>query len=432
MREPPSSVLSTELKAAPAPRRRCAVWRIVLLLTLCSLGWWFYHLLIDDRGLKEALAEADRLDPGWRFEELEAARKTIPEKENSARLLLSASSSLPALWLMPANPASGRLEDRLWALTLNDQLSEPLIQESQALLAGMQRALPIARRLADFPWGRYDVNWNPDFINTPLGHLQKAWRIAVLLNVDAILRAQQGDTEGALASCRAASNAGRSIGDEPTALSQHIRVGCQGLAVRGAERTLAQGTPSCAALERLQQLLEMEAAEPALLRAARAQRAAMHHLLEFTKNRRLDRKAFALQNPWKAPDSVVNVVDMIKARACQAAYLRFFTEYVEIAKLAPEEVRPRLDRLGKPRAELPPIVAHFLRDDDWWMVRQMLSHQALLHCAITGLALKRATVKRSSTGRGRSLIWFLPIFKKCRPTPLTAHPCGFARWMTES
>jgi len=389
---------------------------MVLLCTLCPVSFWTYHYFIENRDLKAALAEADRVDPGWRIEELEAARSTIPDKENGARVLLEASSSLKATWPTPPVPLTApSLEEQLLALAPNEQLGEPLLQQLKAELAPADGALPVARRLADFPTGRYSIHWNPDVIGTPLSHLQEARRIALLLNFDAILRAQQGDTDGALVSCHAASNAGRTIGDEPFAVSQLVRAHCQEIAVRGTARALAQGTPNSAALERLQHSLEMEAAEPALLRVVRSARAVMYHALQFIKTRGLDRRAYAMRNPWNAPDSVVNVVDAIIARACQAAYLQFFTEYVEIAKLPPEEVRPRLEHLGKPQSELPPLLAGMSKEDvSWGMARRILTVQALLRCAITALALER--YRQQEQHWPASLAELVPVYLKEVPS----------------
>src|SRR5262249_1737408 len=48
--------------------------------------------------LRDALAETDRLDPGWRLEELEAKRALIPDEENSAIDLIKARTLLPRRW----------------------------------------------------------------------------------------------------------------------------------------------------------------------------------------------------------------------------------------------------------------------------------------------------------------------------------------------
>ncbi len=97
------------------------------------------------------------------------------------------------------------------------------------------------------------------------------WRS--LMTVDAAIRVHDGDPDAALDSCRAIIYTGRSIGDEPFALSQllHIAIGLH--ATDSARRVLAQGEPSDAALARLQILLLDELTQSLLLDAVKGERA---------------------------------------------------------------------------------------------------------------------------------------------------------------
>src|SRR2546423_1146117 len=88
-------------------RRRLLVWGAVGLFLLVLVGWPLYMYQARERALREAVAEADRLDPGWRFEDLEAAREPVPEAENGALQLLAAHQLMPAKWLAPPPAAQG-------------------------------------------------------------------------------------------------------------------------------------------------------------------------------------------------------------------------------------------------------------------------------------------------------------------------------------
>src|SRR5262249_46531583 len=96
MGEPDYRVLPTEVRP---PRRR---WRIFLgLLLACLLviaGLLAYHYASAGRDLQTALAEADRLDPGWREGELGAQPETPPGPDNAARVALLVKPLLPARW----------------------------------------------------------------------------------------------------------------------------------------------------------------------------------------------------------------------------------------------------------------------------------------------------------------------------------------------
>jgi hypothetical protein len=88
-------------------RLRRLVLPVVILLLL--VGGWFGYLSLRARAkrekaeaeLHEAIAEADRLDPGWRLEELEARRAQPADADNGALCVRRARALLPAQWPDP-------------------------------------------------------------------------------------------------------------------------------------------------------------------------------------------------------------------------------------------------------------------------------------------------------------------------------------------
>ena len=65
------------------------------------------------------------------------------------------------------------------------------------------------------------------------------------------------------------------------------------------------------------------------------------------------RRKLDMHNPFGLPDRIVNWVDAAKANRCEAAYLRYMTEFVEIVRLPAAQHGPRLEELQKPRLEMP-------------------------------------------------------------------------------
>jgi hypothetical protein len=80
--------------------------------------------------------------------------------------------------------------------------------------------------------------------------------------------------------CRAALNAARSLGDEPSQLSQFIRRAGVEQACWAIEQMLGQCEPPPEDMADLQKLIETEDAFPALLTAARGERALGHRVFE--------------------------------------------------------------------------------------------------------------------------------------------------------
>jgi hypothetical protein len=57
-------------------------------------GLWLDRWL-EDRDWRAACADADRLDPGWRWDDLLAARPNPPDDRNAAVRILAVQSALP-------------------------------------------------------------------------------------------------------------------------------------------------------------------------------------------------------------------------------------------------------------------------------------------------------------------------------------------------
>jgi hypothetical protein len=369
------------------PLRALIIAALVVILAVA--GGIAYLLYAQDREIREALAETDRVDPGWRFDDMEAARADVPDAENGAPLVLKAGALIPRTWLAP--PAAGLpdLEMRLHEVPPSERPGDADVKQLRAELSGVAGALDVARELADRPRGRYTVAWTKDQVGTLLPHLEQMRKVTRLLVLDARLRAVDGDMDGALRSCRAALNAARSVGDEPATVSQLTRVSCARSAVRALEQVLALGQASPKALEELQSAFAAEAEEPLELIAARCERVSYYQCLEVMRDGRLDRANYGMRTgPLGATGD--NLLDKGKAGACEAAYLRYSNEIVEIAKLPTEQQHERLKSLKPPKEELPALLEGLMRGGEWQrMVHAFLGTKADLRCAAAALAVER-------------------------------------------
>jgi hypothetical protein len=378
--------------ALDTPPRRRTLRRLLLILLgllLLGAGGFGYLWYVNDRAVREAVAEADRLDPGWRLADLEAARATIPDAENAAPQVLAAAALLPSPWLVPPPNGSPTLDDEIDALPPPVRLSEALSARVRTELGKAAPALAAARRLADMPRGRYAITWAPDGIGTLMPHLEKARNVAGLLRLDVALRAHDADTEGALTSCRAVLNTGRSVGDEPAEISQFLRTRYERHAVKGLERILAQGEVSERSLVTIQRDLEEEERQPLELIAARAERAGVHQFLDVMEAGRFDRDAYKLASPTGSY-RVDDWLDRGKARGTHAAYLRYLNELVEIAKLPPEQQGERLHRPGlEPPPGVPPILEGLMRGEDPKVALRFHTGRGLLRSAVVAVAAER-------------------------------------------
>jgi hypothetical protein len=279
----------------PRPRWRQRIFLGSLsglfVVALCLAVPSIYLVYSSDQALREAIAEADRLDPGWRPRELEEKRAVIPDEQNSALVLLRVKGLLPLNWPFWNYPQAAKDENSTKVLALQKKLRaiEPPVQLgldlTNALRQELQRAeeaLGAARLVLNMPKGRYPSSvYRFGIFGSATGMIARdILRIGDLFAYDALVRAQDKDVDGALASCRGILNSARSIGDEPSRWSMLVRVASNQMATRQVERTLAQGEPSEAALAFIQHDLENEAEQPLLLLALQGERGGMDELLQ--------------------------------------------------------------------------------------------------------------------------------------------------------
>jgi hypothetical protein len=309
----------------------------VFILLLIAAGVTL-RFVFKDRQLRSSLQsitdELDANDPNWRLEEIEETRAAVTDAENSARVVPAVRRLLPS-----GGWPSVRLSDALENVEPQEQLRADQLTLLSSELDSVAPALAEARKLAGLPRGRYPITYAPNPINTLLNEQQNARTVAALLAHDARRLAQQGDPKAALASCRAALNTGRSLGDEPLGISQLIRTGCVALACWEIERVLAQGEPADADLAAVQQLLDEEERFPTVLVTLRGERAMQHELYQ-----RVEKGEASLDTSGTPPPSgLMGGLERWSERRLlryeQPFILRSLTGRVEVARRPPHEQR---------------------------------------------------------------------------------------------
>lgn len=398
--------------SAPRSRRRgCAVLLLVVLLV--SAGLYGFFTLKVNREVEDAIAEIERVDPRWRLDDIEADRTVLPEKENSAFTAMGVKPMMPAKWPIwqisqPVNDPNveekrAALETSFAELEPQRQLNEEQIEILRAELERASRALAKARTLADKSEGRYPITYSADFISTLLPDIQNTREVGALLSNDVLLQAQEKHSDRALASCRAILNAGRSIGDEPTMTSQLVRYALRSIAVNRIQRTLAQGEPSEAALQPLQQLLEKEETEPLLLIAVRGERAGFDRLLEGIQSGKIPLSgtdlAMVAGLSGSKPTPVWTQTQALRLPAVRtwqrAAMLRHMTRAVEIAKMPLEQQEQEMEKLDA-AAKIQPLLVRLLCPAVGKVAAADRRSRVDLRCAVVAVAAEhyRQTKKK--------------------------------------
>jgi hypothetical protein len=371
MPDPPFTTLAPPRRSRW--RRRLLVLGLLLATPAAGLWAWAAWRLYHDSGEAElAAVEADCLDPGWRLEELEAKRDDPPPAENGALKVLAWAKALPRGEALLA--ADNLLIDWPPEARLNELQTVAL----RTVLEPAGPTLDEIRTLPRYSRGRYPVQWAPNPIDSVLP-CQDARTVAGWLRADAVLRAEAGDTATALADCRAVFQVSRTVGDEPTGISQLVRISLRAVGVVLLERVLAQGEPPADGLAELQRWLEADEPAPLLLVMARGERAAfMRTADEFYANLSTRERLILGFTPSNGPS---------RARA---AGLRFFNAYVEAARLPSPQWVPRLTELAatlKPGTT--PVLLDQLMPNVAKMAEMIQRSYAQMRCAIAAVAAER-------------------------------------------
>jgi hypothetical protein len=148
--------------------------------------------------------------------------------------------------------------------------TEPLPEEMKtiiaAYLADNQQALTLLHQGAAMEHCRYPVDLRMGF-NAVLGHLSDMRAGARMLHLEAILHAENNEPQLAVDSIKTLFGLAGSLENEPTLVSQLVRIACQSVGVSTIERLLNQVELTDSQLMELDQLLILLEKSEGMIRA---------------------------------------------------------------------------------------------------------------------------------------------------------------------
>ena len=321
---------------------------LVALLAVTAVAVYVFLIFAAQNSLRDAIAEADHLDPAWRLEDLEAKRQAdmIPWGEDATACVLEVLELIPEDWLS-LNPeirkADGpflgkNLEEALDLVAPNILLGPDFANGLEDEMSELAQALQVAARLSNLSRGRNALEYQDVIFNTLLPNTQNSRKVARLLKLASFNHAQRGDLDEALDGCRAIIGVSDSIGDEPFTISQLVRLSDNLFAAKAFERVLAQGEPSDSALERAQHRVVEESKIPFALIAFRGERASFFDVLGKIAREELPISALSDRGSSdKKPQAPFAPHGRAFFQYNQGLSLNFLTRAVEIVKLHPHE-----------------------------------------------------------------------------------------------
>ncbi len=413
----------------PVPTVNRSLWRraFVAVAALLAVGllaaWWLSGSV--DREMAAIFAELDAREPGWQLADIEAARKPVPDAENSA-LHSMAIAKLGKIYLDGAADYRDHFEDEVPA--------ERMLNEGQIRLLHREFALRVkaredSRQLKGMPKGRFPIQYGDHFLNTTL-HSQKAREVSNLLMHDIMLLAQEGKSEEALASCRALLNAARAVGDEPLLVSILLRLAVRHVFLSSLERVLAQGEVSEVSLRSLQHALADETGQSLLPNAMRGEQSGQRLIYEALRSGKVKTSEITVAIQSKGIEKTLD--DWFPHRIMRH-YPEFFRDqsnWIAITELQPVEMRDKARELVAESKNWPnPIKRVFFPAIDK-MVDATLRSQALVGCAIVGLACERYRLQHKDWPASLDVLVQAKLLDAAPLDPFDGKPLRFLRTKT--
>ncbi len=232
--------------------------------------------------LNEVSAQLDTEEPGWKLDQIEAARQAAkpPDEANPSVAVIELHAKIGAWWPRHRSSEDGSLgipTNRQPAFSQLCWLLQARLETRDVRNAARERLLKpeyLARA-----GGYYPIVMKENPILTLLPHAEKARAMASLLDYDARISTMEGDPERGIRSARAGLVVAKSIGDEPFLISQLVRIACAKVAAQSALQVLAWGEPR-QGLAELQAELLAEANFPWLLTGLRGERGSIDKLFQ--------------------------------------------------------------------------------------------------------------------------------------------------------
>ena len=410
-------------------KRRFARWLLVtlagsfLLVVVWNLVKRELTRVEGKRELAAAIVDADRDDPDWRWDRLNATRKKPPEGKNGAELIPQIKKRSHADW--GKWQAKDEWKSRL-DVTPNVRYSPSVVAQVRRELTDAADAVVLARTLKDYPFGHREIVLKPNVMDTLLEDTSHTRHAAELLRWDLVLALEETDTGRATDDLLAMLNVSRSIGDEPFLISQLIRIAARVMATRALEHAVAQAGLTEEQLARVQAAWAADADEPLLLQGLRGDRAAYDTLFRNLADGTLTPDALSgLRGSGVSFESYAWWLWRVRLHSERAYYVRWTTQAVEAARRPPHEQGPLLAALTLPEGSDMKLAPLFLpaagKVAGAWH-RSM----AEARCAVVGTACER--FRQQHKRWPDTLLELVPAFLPAVPLdPYDAEPLRYRK-----
>ena len=248
-------------------RRRIILFSLALFVVLPAVlgGIAWRNKALLDKEMQAIRAKGFPASPG----DLEKSCPTPPAAQNAAETY---QKSFRVQEKKTSNAQYDDIMRQYNDVAKRGPLAEVLHQQMLKYLEANAEALCLLHEAVGRTASRYPLDFNQG-LNIPLPHLASVRQSVRLLQVEAYVAAEDGDTRRVLEAVIAALAAGNSVRQEPVLISQLVRIACHGITLVAVRRAMGIAPFSGEELLRLADALQAEEDPGALTRTLAGERA---------------------------------------------------------------------------------------------------------------------------------------------------------------
>jgi hypothetical protein len=368
----------------PDKHRRVKVTHILILLLLICIGLYVYYRLNQRSNLQAKIYAIRSAGYPTNCVELDMWYKIPPNVENAAYTIEEALSVFKK-WDKEKSrslPFIGRAE--------LPSRTEPLAADMKDLIveyvADNNEALDLFHRAAEIEYCRYPINLSAGLATLlpNLGEMRNAVR---LLELEAVLNADDGDSEAATLSAISCFAIARSLVREPVTISQLVRCACQNAAISSIEQVLNRVELTDEQLSELAECIRQSESISDISRAFVGERCIG---IDFFNNPGIINPSNVRFNPFF---SLYKAVGMAEADA--VIYLDLMDGYMKCTRLPMHERQKAANAVGVKFQSVSKahLLLHTITPSLSGVITQDLRTIAHLHAGNAALAVQRFRLK---------------------------------------
>lgn len=406
---------------------------LFLLVLIGAIIEWQIAVNRGKSQLAKIQAALDASEPGWRLDDLNRRRNdNLPQDEqNIAVIALKAIHELPDSF----NKWETEALTYEWRGALKpNQLADP--KDLADAREQFKTIAPFVTKLHEIR--KYSRGGNrvvipiPNPMATNLADTQKLREAASKLDWQALIAANDNDPKTATEANRTLLHLRLAIGDEPTMISQLVRIAITAIAVRSTERTLAL-TEAKQGLAELQAEYELARTERFLLAGLEGERAVIDRVMQEMEDGKVPFSALA-GGGGPAPGGIVDQLGTIATRrylrANHAKILELLTQARDAMKKTGKDRQDAIDAIPIPKTRtLSDIFVVLLMPAVDKVLQAETRSEAYLGTIIAGIACERY---RQQTGNWPKTLADMPkeILKAVPIDPYVGGPVKYKRTET--